>query len=321
MVSIIIPVYNAEDFLHRCVDSILAQSSTDWELLLIDDGSKDSSGIICDEYAVKDKRIRVFHKENGGVSSARNLGLDHARGEWVTFVDSDDYLDGCYLRQFKIYNSKIDFHCCHIQVEGWKEWVSYPFADKTWDNMPDFFSENLQKLNFVSAKLFKLRIINEYNLRFDEDIKYGEDTLFVYSYLVYTKKVISYSYDGYHYICCNTESLSKKHYQWDAYSYTLNKICEQVELLERKYKWNGTKDICLIANNFVFRHIRYIKDNHSIGDIEIELKQIFDNKYARLQIYDKYTYQKSRFRRIFDFMMKNGFFRTCSIMLYFSRFV
>ena len=89
MVSIIVPVYNTEKFLHRCIDSILAQTYTDFELLLIDDGSKDSSGAICDEYAVKDARVRVFHKENGGVSSARNLGLDNAKGEWITFVDSD----------------------------------------------------------------------------------------------------------------------------------------------------------------------------------------------------------------------------------------
>lgn len=80
VVSIIVPVYNAEKFLNRCIDSVLAQSFTDWELLLIDDGSKDASGKICDEYVTKDSRIRVFHKKNGGVSSARNLGLDHVRG-------------------------------------------------------------------------------------------------------------------------------------------------------------------------------------------------------------------------------------------------
>ena len=92
-VSIIVPVYKAEKYLHRCVDSILAQTFTDWELLLIDDGSPDRSGDICDEYAKKDTRIRVFHKKNGGVSSARNLGLDNVQGEYVTFVDSDDWID------------------------------------------------------------------------------------------------------------------------------------------------------------------------------------------------------------------------------------
>lgn len=92
-ISVIVPVYNVEKFLRRCIDSILAQTFTDFELLLIDDGSKDKSGEICDEYAAKDARIRVFHKQNGGVSSARNLGIDKAQGEWVYFVDSDDWIE------------------------------------------------------------------------------------------------------------------------------------------------------------------------------------------------------------------------------------
>lgn len=89
-VSVIVPVYNVEKLLQRCIDSILAQTFTDFELLLIDDGSKDKSGEICDEYAAKDSRIRVFHKQNGGVSTARNIGIDKAQGEWIYFVDSDD---------------------------------------------------------------------------------------------------------------------------------------------------------------------------------------------------------------------------------------
>ena len=82
-ISVIVPVYKAEAYLHRCVDSLLAQTFTDFEVLLVDDGSPDRSGEICDEYARKDRRVRVFHKENGGVSSARNMGLDNARGEYV----------------------------------------------------------------------------------------------------------------------------------------------------------------------------------------------------------------------------------------------
>ena len=92
IISVIVPVYNAERYLARCIDSILSQTFTDFELLLIDDGSPDGSGKICDEYAKKDLRVHVYHKENGGVSSARNLGLDRAKGEWVVFVDADDWI-------------------------------------------------------------------------------------------------------------------------------------------------------------------------------------------------------------------------------------
>lgn len=96
-VSVIVPVYNVEYCLSRCIDSILSQTFTDFELLLIDDGSKDNSGNICDEYKFKDDRIRVFHKENGGVSSARNWGIANSYGEHIAFIDSDDWVGENYL--------------------------------------------------------------------------------------------------------------------------------------------------------------------------------------------------------------------------------
>ena len=96
-ISVIVPAYNTKQYLPRCIDSILSQSFSNFELPLIDDGSTDGGGKICDAYAEKDSRIRVFHKENGGASSARNLGLDKARGEWITFVDSDDFVEKDYF--------------------------------------------------------------------------------------------------------------------------------------------------------------------------------------------------------------------------------
>lgn len=97
VVSIVVPVYNVEKYLRECVDSILSQTYSQYEVLLIDDGATDSSGRICDEYAELDSRIRVFHKENGGLSDARNYGLDRIKGHYVTFVDSDDYVGKDYL--------------------------------------------------------------------------------------------------------------------------------------------------------------------------------------------------------------------------------
>ena len=106
-ISIIVPIYKTEQYLQRCIDSILAQTFTNFELLLIEDGSPDNSGKICDKYALIDSRIKVYHKENGGVSSARNLGLDHATGEWITFCDSDDWVNKDWLELF-ILNSNTD---------------------------------------------------------------------------------------------------------------------------------------------------------------------------------------------------------------------
>ena len=93
LISVIVPVYNVEAYLPRCVDSILAQTYKNLEIILVDDGTKDRGGVICDEYAAKDPRVKVIHKENGGLSSARNAGIDVARGEYLAFVDSDDYLE------------------------------------------------------------------------------------------------------------------------------------------------------------------------------------------------------------------------------------
>lgn len=101
-ISIIVPVYNTEKYISNCIESILKQKEKDFELLLIDDGSKDQSGRICDTYATKDDRIKVIHKKNGGVSSARNLGIDHAKGEMIFFIDSDDTVGPDYLKNLEI---------------------------------------------------------------------------------------------------------------------------------------------------------------------------------------------------------------------------
>ena len=108
LISVIVPVYNSEQTLNRCIDSILGQTYRNFELFLINDGSKDRSGEICDEYARKDSRVKVFHKENGGVSSARNVGLDNASGEWITFVDSDDRIGQNFLKNLVLYSTNVD---------------------------------------------------------------------------------------------------------------------------------------------------------------------------------------------------------------------
>ena len=136
-ISVIVPVYNVKEYLSRCVDSILAQTFSDFELLLIDDGSKDRSAQICGDYAIRDTRIRVFHKENGGVSSARNVGLDNAHGEYVIFSDSDDYycMDDC-LEQ--LYNVARNNHLDIVRGE-------YIAVDKNGNELPQrrFVKERL----------------------------------------------------------------------------------------------------------------------------------------------------------------------------------
>lgn len=117
-ISVIVPVYKVEKYLHECVDSILAQTFRDFELILVDDGSPDNCGAICDEYAAKDSRIRVIHQENQGLSGARNSGIDVARGEYITFIDSDDVVSCDYLEVLfsGIVQNKADVSCCKMRA-------------------------------------------------------------------------------------------------------------------------------------------------------------------------------------------------------------
>ena len=117
MISVVVPVYKVEDYLRRCVDSVLAQTYRDFELILVDDGSPDRCGQICDEYAARDGRIKVVHQENGGLSAARNAGLDVAQGEYVAFVDSDDY---CHPEMLKVLYEKIVQYNADVAVSGFK---------------------------------------------------------------------------------------------------------------------------------------------------------------------------------------------------------
>ena len=184
-ISVIVPVYNAEKYLHRCVDSILAQTFPDFELLLIDDGSMDKSGEICDDYGEKDERVSVFHKLNGGVSSARNLGLDKAKGEWITFIDADDYVSVDYFDS--IAEQSADLIVLHNRII-YEDGSSHEEAIPTQnifgkDKVNEFLKRNLLFMIMRApwGKLFRHSLIG--NIRFDNTLRLGEDTVWVNHYL------------------------------------------------------------------------------------------------------------------------------------------
>lgn len=198
-ISVIVPVYKVEKYLPKCIDSILAQTFTDFELLLIDDGSPDNSGAICDEYAKKDSRIRVFHKENGGVSSARNLGLDEAKGEWISFVDGDDTVDDKMLSTMYI-ESKCDNHIviCGMRIhevdssvrlaEGYDRLVNtVGILEYDQNNILSLLEYHL--LHSPCDKLYNRSIIISNSLRYDTAASYNEDLLFNLDYFKQVTKV------------------------------------------------------------------------------------------------------------------------------------
>lgn len=178
LVSVIVPVYNVEKYLSRCIDSILGQTYTDLELILIDDGSLDSSAHICDEYALKDKRVRVFHKYNGGVSSARNLGIVKAKGDWIMFVDADDWLDIHTIKYVSNYFEKKDlirfsyksvFSEDGLQVED--------YALKEYDSQKSFLSDAIMQNTYVAiwGGAYKRELFS--SIMFDCSLSIGEDWL------------------------------------------------------------------------------------------------------------------------------------------------
>lgn len=188
--SIIIPVYNVEIYIRECLDSIINQTFTDFEVLLINDGSQDKSGSICDEYAEKDRRFRVFHKENGGVSSARNIGLDNATGEWITFMDPDDYFIGDNAFE-KLFSNKL----LDIQVVSFSMILGESIETGVKTIQPETGFVNIRdnkkivfELSYACANLIRKDVID--NLRFDTRLTIGEDALFIREVLLKSSKIL-----------------------------------------------------------------------------------------------------------------------------------
>lgn len=184
IISVIVPVYNVSQHIRTCLDSILFQTYSNFEVLLIDDGSKDDSGAICDEYAQSDSRVRVFHKVNGGVSSARNVGIDNARGEWLTFIDSDDYIEQDYFPE--VWSQDIDMYVQNWRVFGGGNAPFEQINNQLVNNeaLPLFMAQygHMDLFRMVAAKFVKRDIIVREKIRFQSQFVLGEDTLFFLEY-------------------------------------------------------------------------------------------------------------------------------------------
>ena len=200
-VSIIIPIYNVEKYLKCCLDSILVQTFQDWEAILVDDGSKDSSGIICDEYAAKDARVRVIHKENGGLSSARNAGLAIASGDWIMHLDGDDWIEQDMLERLiqKGEDTGADI------VMG-----DFLFAYSDRDILyilPDWDNNKTASLNryitsvwtCVWGGIHKRSLYEEYQMICPQGVTYCEDFHLMARLCYYAKKVVNIHQPFYHY--------------------------------------------------------------------------------------------------------------------------
>lgn len=203
-ISIIIPVFKVESYIGKCIESILSQSYTNFELLLIDDGSPDRSGEICDSFLGKDSRIKVFHIPNGGPSNARNLGLTWASGDYVCFIDSDDWVEKDFLKHLveNLFDESIGVviagHIRDGKTAKVKTHEEKTYLKENFDTLCD--ETRLYNWGFSHDKLYNLKVIKENNLSFPVQIKFSEDLIFLLKYIKLCDWVHFVPYADYHYI-------------------------------------------------------------------------------------------------------------------------
>lgn len=235
--SVIIPLYNAGSFLQRCVNGILSQTSQLFELILIDDGSTDSSALICDEYAKKDNRVIVYHQPNGGASSARNRGIDLAHGEWLIFVDVDDELTSDFFDSIAEILSVEDVDIVFFgnRVVFPSHLVEHFLERKIIDSADMSYIFTDCEIFTPWSKVFKRDILKNNRIYFDVELKNGEDTLFMFQYLEYVHKVATIDRILYiHYL--TTGSLSTVRVSYDLNVRLLNQVTELVGRLEKRFR-------------------------------------------------------------------------------------
>ena len=254
LVSIIVPIYNVENYLRQCLDSILSQTYQNFECLLINDGSPDHSADICREYVEKDSRFRYFEKENGGVSSARNLGIERSKGQYITFIDSDDWVDSDYVET--LYDELIKENA-DIAVSTYKRfemgdncWYVHAFQrgyDKKVFTNKKLMNELLSldgfdnSYRFVSGKLVHRNMLE--NIAFNVATPYGEDMEFWFKIYMVSDKVVYVNKETYNY---RTDERISKHFTLDAVRSDIQQRLNFIALLSsRGIDTKGYVDECL----------------------------------------------------------------------------
>lgn len=281
LISIIVPVYKVESSLDRCIQSILKQSYKNLEIILVNDGSPDNSGVICDEYAKKDTRVKVIHKKNGGLSDARNAGIQMASGDYIGLVDSDDWIDE---DMFDILidaakRHKADIACCGFYVVE-ENFVFERYADgitRCFNKKESIYELIEQKMigNFAWNKLYKKRLFDK--IKYPKGIVY-EDILTTYKLFQHSEKVVCCGSAKYYYVM-NKESITHKvenlYFQWQAFKEQLCKISEWYP----EYSQQCYKRIVNISMRVLFeiKKARWLSVGKKIENIDLTIR-----KYEKL---------------------------------------
>ena len=311
-ISVIVPVYNAERYLKRCVESILMQTYSNLEVILVDDGSTDNSGKICDDYLKVDSRVRVIHKANGGVSSARNYGLEVAIGKYVTFVDSDDWIenDAIEILYNLLVKNKAECSCFSFYIDK-KHYIQECKQNgntvKVLDSSTaiEFALSNNKFSGYVWNKLYSLHIIREKAICFDENISICEDLLFNIKYLVCCNKVIYNNIQKYHYFY-HEESALKSKFNSKKLSVIIayEEISKIVELFNDKLLTNTYSSLVSICIPLLIQAKEFEGDNQKYIDLLYKIIK----KYFRHVMFDKTKMLQTKLYAVMIFISPKMFY-------------
>lgn len=288
IISIVIPIYNTEKYLKKCLYSVVNQSYKNIEILIINDGSTDNSHIICEEFSENDDRIIYINKENEGVSIARNIGLDQAKGDWIYFLDSDDFLD---LNTFSELLTIAEKNNCDIIQFGLRSFKNnqlvrenYPkfFKEYYSNNLKYFIDENPLKPLAAWLHLFKKDIIGD--IRFDKNLKHCEDMLFVYS------------------VYCNMNKLV-----------SLNKIYYNQVLSENSTSRRPIdKKVIIDHLEFLSKLCEYIRKRELVYEFQEEINNLLKYFFVLLNSYDNYAKEKDEIKILYRKFYKDNKDIICS---------
>lgn len=240
MITVIVPVYNAADGIRQCIESVLSQTYQDFELLLINDGSTDDSGLICQEYADSDKRIRYFSRQNSGVGATRNFGIKQSRGERICFIDADDRVTPNYLESFQPDTINADIVISGIQY--WNVSLNTPMHKVVFNDAFINLKYNGNKIKdfllvgFPYGKSYKKEILEKQQIIFPENISFHEDHVFVLDYYLHCSSIVTVSELTYIYnIDYNADSLSKKRHDWSKLYLSSTYMFDRLNSLKTKF--------------------------------------------------------------------------------------
>jgi len=288
LISIIVPVYNVKDYVEKCLDSICGQSYANLEIIVIDDGSTDGSGEVCDTYASKDKRIKVIHRKNGGLSAARNEGLDVAAGEFIGFVDSDDWID-TDMYEFlygllKTGDADISI-CSHYLEKPHKTKIKYT-SDKVLNLTPRdairLLVEDDIVRNFAWDKLYRRTLFDE--LRFPQD-RYFEDIAIMYKIFYRARKIVMKGHPKYHYMV-RTDSITGSRYNPGKEYHMFLAVCEQCNFIQEKRLWDKAPVFIIRSGVHLIDHIMLVPSSPAveeiIGDVLNKMHQYDDISFRQI---------------------------------------